>query len=396
MFWFTSIFLALVVTAFVLAPLLRKGEHVETNPDITLYKAQLAEIENDQARGLIEPEEADRTRTEVARRLLAASKQNHQGFKTPTRSPRVVAALSGGLTVLAALGAYLVIGAPYEPDQPLQQRLELAAEMRENRPSQAEFEAAAAPQPAAEASPEYLDSVDQLRALMPTRPDDLRGWQLLAKHELALRNFSAAAKAQGEVIRLSDGGSLDDLVRLIDLMVAAADGQVSPEAESVIRDILNRDPDNLAANYYLGAMHNLTARPDIAFRLWRPIVETGNDTYHTALARAQIEGAAWRAGVNYTVPETRGPSAADIENAQNLTPEERAAMIRNMVAGLADRLATEGGPASDWARLIGAYGVLGETVAAAEIWLEAQNAFATDPDAMATLRAAAQEAGVAE
>ena len=43
-----------------------------------------------------------------------------------------------------------------------------------------------------------------------------------------------------------------------------------------------------------------------------------------------------------------------------------------MVEGLAARLAAEGGPAPDWARLITSLGVLGETDRAKAIWAEAQ------------------------
>ena len=70
-------------------------------------------------------------------------------------------------------------------------------------------------------------------------------------------------------------------------------------------------------------------------------------------------------------------------------------MIRGMVEGLALRLAEDGGPPEDWARLIGALGVLGETARARAIWDEARQAFADSPQALAAIRAAAERAGVA-
>ena len=92
----------------------------------------------------------------------------------------------------------------------------------------------------------------------------------------------------------------------------------------------------------------------------------------------------------------RGPSAADIEAAEDMDPEARRGMIRGMVAQLSDRLATEGGTAEDWARLINAYGTLGERAQAARIWDEAQSVFADSPERLATVRGAAEAAGVAE
>ena len=79
-----------------------------------------------------------------------------------------------------------------------------------------------------------------------------------------------------------------------------------------------------------------------------------------------------------------------------MTPEERQQMIRGMVEGLSQRLATEGGTAQEWARLIGAYGVLGETGKARQIWAEARETFAGRAQALEVLRAAAARAGVAE
>jgi cytochrome c-type biogenesis protein CcmH len=79
------------------------------------------------------------------------------------------------------------------------------------------------------------------------------------------------------------------------------------------------------------------------------------------LIRRTIIDLAQIAGVTYDPPEVKGPSAEDMQSAAEMSAEERSAMIAAMVTGLADRLATEGGPAPDWAQLIVAYGVLGET-----------------------------------
>jgi cytochrome c-type biogenesis protein CcmH len=108
---------------------------------------------------------------------------------------------------------------------------------------------------------------------------------------------------------------------------------------------------------------------------------------------------AWRAGQHrYEVPAAApapGPDAGDIAAAEAMSPEERAEMIRSMVAGLAERLATEGGPAADWARLIQAYGVLGEAEAARAIHAEALERFAGSAGDLALIAEAAAAAGIA-
>jgi len=112
--------------------------------------------------------------------------------------------------------------------------------------------------------------------------------------------------------------------------------------------------------------------------------------------RDQIEAVAAEAGVRYQLPElARGPDAGDVAAAQDMSEEDRDAMIRGMVQQLSERLASQGGPASEWARLIGALGVLGETERASAIWAEAQGVFAAEPDGLALIRQAAEQAGVA-
>ncbi len=71
-------------------------------------------------------------------------------------------------------------------------------------------------------------------------------------------------------------------------------------------------------------------------------------------------------------------------------------MIEGMVEGLAERLANEGGTPAEWAQLIMALGQLGQTDRAAAIWGEAQQVFAANPQAMDTIRQAAERIGITE
>jgi cytochrome c-type biogenesis protein CcmH len=381
LFWLICAALTLVIVLTIAFPLLRPRDATAAVPAVALYRAQLDEVERDVARGVLDAADAERTRAEIARRLIAAA---DSGSVATSAGPGKSAAITFGALLIAVAGlTYWQLGAPGYPDLPLAMRIENGNAARENRPTQAQAEAAApAPDPV-EASAEYLDSVAQLRELVPTRPDDIAGWQLLARHEAALRNFAAAARAQAEVVRIKgDAATLTDRMREVDLLVTAANGFVSRQSEDIVRAVLAEDETNIAARYYLGALYDQTDRPDIAFRLWRDLVEMGPEGgFHAAIARAQIEQAAFRAGITYTLPPETEVTEAD---------------IAGMVARLADRLATEGGPPTDWARLITAYGVLGQTDDARAIWTEAQEVFAGSDTAMTTLRAAAEQAGVAE
>ena len=121
------------------------------------------------------------------------------------------------------------------------------------------------------------------------------------------------------------------------------------------------------------------------------------DAPWAAAIRDQITQVADAAGISFRPPVTssgRGPSAEDVAAAEDMSEGDRQEMIEGMVQGLADRLAAEGGPAEDWARLIGALVVLDRRDEAEEILADARSTFASEPEALATIEAAAQRAGL--
>lgn len=399
-FWIIAAGLALVAAATLVAPLWRgTGAPMQARNDMAVYRDQLAEVDRDIARGVLAEDEAARTRTEVARRLLAADKA---GAETLTEAPqRISRALAVTLVVLMVAlsgGLYWWLGAPGYPDMPSAERLAHAAQMLKDRPDQSQAEAGFVAPSTAQIPADQMALIDQLRQVVPTRPDDRQGWTLLSQQEANVGNFPAAARAQAHLLSL-EGATPDlaDMARLADLMVAAAGGEVSPQAEGLIKGILARDPTNITANYYLGLMYGQTDRPDIAFRLWKKIIDTGQPTEpHIAVALTQIGTAADLAGITYTPPQTApGPSAGDVAAAGQMNAADRTAMIKTMVAGLGKRLNADGGTPQEWARLITSYAVLGQAEDARAAWDKAKAAFAGKPSALDTLANAAQGAGIA-
>lgn len=417
-FWIVSGALALVVSIILGLTLLRGrvGDKPPAAYDLQVYRDQLKEVDRDLQRGVVGPEDAERTRAEISRRVLAADAQLRDGGESggqPSRGGRVAVLLLVVVLAAGSVGLYSQLGAPGYSDLPLKTRMAQSDAARANRLAQAEIEAqmpAAALNP--DATPQFLELMERLRETVAKRPDDLRGLTLLARNEAALGNYPAAYEAQQRIIDAkSTDASASDYAYLAELMVSAAGGYVSKDAEQALRAALERDPRNPPARYYLGLYLMQVDRPDAAFRTWDSLLrESAPNAPWVAPIRQLIEEVAWRAGeTEYTLPPlpdapaaatgtatAPGPSADDIEAASEMSTEERDQMIRSMVAGLSQRLATEGGNAAEWARLIGALGVLGDSEQAREIWTEAQGIFSEDPQAMEMLRQAAQSAGVAE
>lgn len=409
LFWVLAGAMAAAVAGLIALAVLRGGRGgagwAEGAADAAVYRDQLAEIARDLARGTIPAEEAERLRAEVARRLIEADRAGLAEAPAATQGPGpagAVLALALALVAGGGVAGYLWLGAPGYPDLPLAGRIAASEALRAARPAQTEAEAAAEaaallpdrPVP----DPQFAALMDQLRARTAARPEDPEGQRLLAENEARLGNFAAAHAAQARLIALKGAqATAADHAFHARLMIGASAGTVSAEAAAALARALAADPSNAEALFMNGLAEAQIGRPDLAFANWARYLDVA-PAGHPFLpeVRASIGMFATAAGVRYTLPPERGPSAADIAGAGALSEGERAAMVRSMVEGLAARLAAEGGPAEDWARLIGALGVLGETARARAIWTEAQDRFAGREDDLAALRAAAVQAGVAE
>ena len=397
-FWAVAGVLTAVVAATLVGAVIRGGGDGQADGahDLRVYRDQLSEVDRDLARGILDTDAAARARAEVGRRILAADRVMRETADPAGSGPRGTA-IAVLLVLAAALAGYFWLGAPGYGDLPLAARFKAAEAVRADRPSQAEAEAAMPPVSAPEAG--AGDLVSELRLVLSERGDNAQGLEILTRAEVSLGNIAGARAAQERLVALKGTAATpDDRTALLDLMVMAVGGYVSPEAEAVALGLTTVDPAGGAGRYYLGLMHAQTGRPDLAFDLWRALFDEGpEDAPWMPPIRAALPELAALAGVDYTAaPQARGPSPEDVTAASGLDDATRAEMIRGMVEGLADRLATDGGPATDWARLIRALGVLGEAPRAAAIWSEAQVRFAGAPGDLALIRAEAVAAGVAQ
>ena len=406
-FWVVATAITLMVAAILIRAVLRGAKReVESRAasDVAVYRAQLDEVDRDVARGVIAKADAERVHAEIARRLIAADKAQSAEHASTDRAPAYVAFAVITVAVLGSVISYWWLGAPGYGDMALKDRIAFAEEVRLSRPKQEVAEASLPPfADPIDIDPRYKELLTQLRSTVARRPDDVQGHVLLAQQERRIGNFIAAKEAQQRVLTLKGADvTAQDLADLGELQVISAGGYVSPEAEMSLRAALNKDPQNGPARYYLGLMLAQTGRPDQAFRIWDALLRAGpEDAVWIPPILEQIEELAQLAGVRYSIPAIggtteRGPTAADVANAQDMTPAERMEMIGSMVEGLSERLGAEGGPATDWARLISSLGVLGESQRAAAIYANAIDVFADDKDALELINAAGRKAGVTD
>ena len=387
-FWIAAGALAVIVAAMVVAAAGRpRGDQTPTAAyDLKVYRDQLREVEKDLARGVLTEEEAARTRTEIGRRVLAADKALQAAQTADDASPGFGLVAAGLIAaIVMSVGVYLTIGAPGYGDLPLDRRIAIVEEVRSLRPAQSDAERGVEAAPPA-IDQNRADMVAELRTILERRPDDLEGWTLLVGNEAALGNFRAAHLAQSRVIQiLGDDVTGRHHIDHAEMMILAAGGYVSPEAEAALERGLAMVPRDGAGRYFLGQMYAQQGRPDLALPVWANLLsESTPDAPWVQSIQLQIADVARIAGVPFDMAAVapRGPSEAEIQAASELAPEGQMAMIEAMVEGLAARLSTEGGSPQDWAQLITAYGVLGRTNAAQIVHDDAQTVFADIPDAL--------------
>ncbi len=403
-FWIISSGIAIIVAALLIGALkaARLRDVSTAHSDIAVYKDQLSEVDRDLARGILTEAEAVAVRVEVSRRLLEADKRDTGEDIVTNPQTGSGVAIVALVVVAGGLGVYAWLGAPSYGDLPMGARLEALEVARADRPGQVVAEAEVrdvlpVPPPADDA---FLALMVQLRVAVAERPNDIQGLGFLAQYEARIGRYGEARAAQEQLVAVKgDDATTADRLTLVDIMVFAAGGYVSPEAERVVREVLAAEPKNGAARYYFGLAEAQAGRADRAFAIWAQLLDDSPASAPwVPVVRAEILDVAFAAGVsNYKLPvilSQPGPSQDDIDAASSMTPQERAEMVQGMVGRLADRLAFEGGPPEDWARLISTLGVLGDLPRANAIATEAETVFAGNAAALDLITQARIQAGI--
>lgn len=381
--WIILALMTAATVAAVLQPLRRAGVGASDEQPalVAVYKDQLAEIDADFERGLIDDAEAKAARLEVQRRLLKQTDGAVSDAATLSMAPRtVLRATAIGLPALAIL-AYAVLGSPHLPDQPLSARR------------------AAAPE---KAQVEIL--VARVEEQLRQRPDDGRGWEVLAPVYARMGRAQDALDAWRNTIRLL-GPNPARLRGLVEASLAVTQGLVDPEARAALETLRAEDGADPIPRFWLaiakqqnGQRAEAVAELEVLLESspaeapWRPAVQERLAEWAGQPAGKPVSAAAPKPGTS-PMPE-RGPSADQVAAAQQMAPEDRAQMIAGMVDGLAARLERDGQDAEGWLRLINAYTVLGRKTDAQAAIAKARVALAKDAAALARIAALARELGL--
>ena len=393
----TIFVLILGLAALLIQRMLQSRQNFQMDP-LDVYGEQLKSLEHDRLKGAVSEAEYHDMRAEVGRRMISVEKTNKSAktVRYSTEKWSVIAYLL--LAALIGGASYLRIGQPSFPDVPISFRYNQAEMKRTELLSQAEAEAEAeATIDVPTKDPENLPLLYDLRAAVESNPNDITGLEFLVNWEAHFGFFQNAYKSKAKVLDLKgeEAGSVD-WYEFAELLILAADNYVSIEAEVALRKALGLDSKNPQARFYIGLQHQQLGRPDITFNMWRQLLEEGPESAsYISLIRAVIMDLAFISGVNYTPLVAKGPTREDYKGVSELSAEDQKIMINEMVSGLAEKLASQGGPATDWVKLIIAYSVQGQPETSRKIWNEAKALFSNSIEDLNKLNKAAKDAGIA-
>jgi cytochrome c-type biogenesis protein CcmH len=376
------IFLA-ILTGVVLLALLRPlflcadSLGARDDYDLKIYRDQLDELQHDVERGVLGETEAVPLRLEIERRLLNTARRRDDAASAPKAGERT-AGITIGIVLCAvpamALGLYLYLGTPTEPDLPLAARgvdRKLLAH---------------------DGSLDMEKARAALQERLAKEPDSLEGWRLLGRTDATLGRWADAKADFAKALELSNR-SAEVLSDYGEALVGEAQGTVTPEAAALFTEAVGKSNTAYEARYDLGmaaaqqgdfakALDGWRAleRDAPADAPWLPSLKKSITSLENEATGAPEAPGATAADVT---PDTAGPSPADAPMAgaiMKLPPGERLDAIRGMVAGLAARLQDNPNDLSGWQRLGRSYLVLGEPAKSADAYAKAMALAPNDAD----------------
>jgi cytochrome c-type biogenesis protein CcmH len=350
--WFLLGIILFVVIVALLWPLLRRYSAglAPAVQDVAVYKDQLVQIETDLKAGLIVEADAADARAEVSRRLLAAAaRQTEPAESTSNRATALSLALAVVLALpLVSVLVYTQLGEPEQPGFPF-------AERQAADPVESQKVAS------------FAESVARLESRLADNPGDRSGLLLLARSYMAMRRFDEAARTYEKLLGLAAGDAVLHSA-YGEALTYAAGSVVTPAARAAFEAALARSPDHARARFYLAMAEEQAGNRQAALDRWRALLkDVPEDQPWVATARARATAVAKALGLDpaAVLPKPkpkqatrRGPGAADMEAAANMSPDERNKMVESMVARLAERLQTEPDDLEGWLQLGRSYTML--------------------------------------
>ena len=394
MLWLLITLIMAAAIALICWPFLRRTRLAD-GASADIYRAQLAELEREEAASLISTDDARMARTEIQRRLLATS----GGATTLKEADMTLTDRTTFIAVAAslAIGSALVYGAVGSPAGSVSSHPAFAAD------TMGALAAATTPQGGQMSVAPVDEMIGNLEARLASAPNDVEGWRMLGWSKFRTDDYAGAAAAYAQAAKLAPQDA-ETLSAYGEALARAAGGMVTPDAEEALRAAVKLDASDARARFLLGLKKEQQGNPQAALNDWLSMLEGAEPDapwYDEVRTRAVELSQSAGIDISKRLPEARatpeatmdagrpaGPSATQVSEAAAMPPEARQAMIDGMVSRLDARLKADPTDLEGWLKLIRARRVLGQTDLAAKAVADGQAAFAKDAAARARLQQA--------
>lgn len=165
---------------------------------------------------------------------------------------------------------------------------------------------------AADASGELPDmdaAVTSLRKRLEANPDDVEGWKMLGRTQMAMQDFAGGVDTYEHVMAMEEG---KDAQTLVDLAVALLnrDGtQIEGRAEGLLDSALVLDPNNPAARFYVGLAASNRGDTDKAAEHWEILLGLNPPENIRGILEQRL--AEWRGEAMPAQPTMSQPAAGE-------------------------------------------------------------------------------------
>lgn len=345
LFWVIAAVMTALATLALVAPVWRSrmvSPDAEASHDVEVYRDQLSEIDRDLADGLVEPAQAEVARTEISRRLLAAARKGEAEAARGGRADnlglrRAMAVLVLVFMPIAAITAYLQLGRPDLPQLPLSARLQADTE-----------------------NSDIAILITRAERHLAENPNDGRGWDVLGPIYLKTGRYEDAVSAFQKAISIL-GPSPARQSNLGEALFSAAGGLVTEEARIAFQTARELDSTDARARFFLAVGLAQSGKTEEARTAFSSMLETAPEgaPWIPAVQSQLAALAPDQGGLTGLDSVPRNPTAADIAAADNMSPEERQAMIASMIESLETRLNSSPDNITGWLRLVRAHTVMG-------------------------------------
>jgi cytochrome c-type biogenesis protein CcmH len=387
--WLLLTILCSATAVVISIPLIRRYEdYGSANQDQAIYQDQLKEVERDKSAGAIDETEAEAARGEIRRRLVTAETLTSTARPISSGWKLLALASTAGLVILGGVNLYATLGSPEMPSVASAQPP--AAQAAAEAPA-----TAAQPAPDAAAGTGQVETmITKLQARLQTNPKDAEGWRMLGWAQFNTQHFAASAEAYAKALEL-DPANVDYKSAYAESLVQSAEGVVTPKAQTLIAEVLAKDPKEYRALFYDALAHEQAGDQNGALDRWMGL-----------LAAAPAD-ANWRDDVKQRVVNLGKATGRDVAAATTLpkldpaaptkplAADEKNAMVAGMIAKLAAKLEANPKDRDGWAMMIRSLAVAGDKKGAEDALNKATEIFKGDQGTIDGLNSIAKAAGVA-